>query len=205
MKQPNRGFTILEISFAAVLFAATFGAATRAMIADRSTEKVLVAQLGPESDARRALAQLTAELRMAGLYGEDTNRNGVLDSGEDVNDNGLLDSDWNLVDGAKDQPSLTFNRRIEIRYTKEDLAPSTVYSRKVAYLVKDGRLMRVAEQTDFATGETGHREHVVARNVHAVRFSREKNVVTVSMDVVYPPNLFKHSKRTLTERIWLRN
>ena len=205
MTKMSRGFTILEVVFAGVIFAVLLGAATSAVIIDSSTQRVLIAEMGPGANAQRALRLLVAELRMAGLKGEDVNGNGKLDEGEDVNDNGKLDADWNLSDETAAQDNLVFNRRVEIRYTAEDLAPSTVYSRMITYKVVNKQLVRSTVSTDFAKNETKTRSNVMVRGVDAIRFSREGNVITVEIDVLYPAKMFKVAKRTLSEKVWLRN
>ena len=201
----SRGLTLLDVTLAGVIFTVLLFAATSAMIVDSSTHRVLIAEMGPGARAQRALRRLVAELRMAGLNAEDINGNGRLDAGEDANDNGKLDADWNLSDKTTDQSDLVFNRRVEIRYTAEDLAPSTVYSRKITYKVVNKALVRETVSTDFATNQTRTRSHVMTRNVDAIRFSRKGNVITVEIDVLYPEKLFKTSKRTVSEKVWLRN
>ena len=201
----HHGFTVLELSISAAIFSVLLGAATGAMITDKSTQRVLLAEMGPETRARSAIRKLSAELRMAGLNAEDLNGNGELDAGEDINDNGELDADWNLDDDAVNQDNLIFNRRVEIRYSDEDVAPSTVYSRKVTYRVVNNRLIRQAVSTDFATNTTKTRNYVMAEDISAIRFSRKGRVITVEIDVMFPEDIFRTNKRTMTEKILLRN
>ena len=51
---------------------------------------------------------LGVDLRMAGLWGEDSNHDGVFQEREDLNGNGVLDADWSLPDGET-QNVLAFN------------------------------------------------------------------------------------------------
>ena len=201
----GRGFTVLEIAFAGAIFALLLGAATTAIATDNTAERVILAEMGPEAKTRRALRKLASELRMAGLSAEDLNANGELDEGEDINENGELDADWNLPDGTKDQATLVFNRRVEIRYKADDIKPSTVYSRKVVYRVVNKEFLREAISTDFVNNKTLVRRVVLAKGVSAVRFSRDGKVITVELDVLFPEKIFRVSKRTLSTKIFLRN
>jgi type II secretory pathway component PulJ len=199
----ERGFTIVEMVLGAAIFLMIFGAAVVALLNDSRAERVLTAQLGPEMRARHALERLSAELRMAGVRGEDRNDNGRLDDGEDVNANGRLDADWSLDDGAAEQDELTFNRRIDL--VDEDGAASGVYSSPVRYFLENGALVRAWSRTNPDTGEAQECRHVAAEGISGLRFTRGGNLVTVSMDVRLPPRVYKSDKRTLTTSIWLRN
>jgi prepilin-type N-terminal cleavage/methylation domain-containing protein len=201
----QRGFTIVELVLASTIFLVLFGAATIALIGDQRAERVLTAQIGPEMRARDALERLAAELRMAGLHGEDRNANGELDDGEDVNGNGRLDADWDLADGAVDKPELTFNRRIDIESPDAGTSASGVYSSPVRYALEDGLLVRFWSRTDPETGEPTTIRHVVAAGISGLRFSRTGELVTVAIDVKLPPKVYKTDKRTITTSVWLRN
>jgi Tfp pilus assembly protein PilW len=201
----QRGFTIVEMALGSMILLAIFGAAAVALIGDRRAERVLTAQIGPEMRARDALERLAAELRMAGLRGEDRNDNGELDDGEDINDNGRLDADWSLEDGAADRPELTFNRRIDIENHEEGTCASGVYSSPVRYLLESESLVRIWTRTDPETGEARETRHVVAAGITALRFTREGTLVTVAMDLKLPPRVYRTEKRTITTTIWLRN
>ena len=200
----ERGFTIVEMVLGSAIFLAIFAAATIAMIGDQRAERVLTAQIGPEMRARDALERLAAELRMAGLRGEDRNDNGELDDGEDVNINGRLDADWSLADGALDEPELTFNRRLDFVDPEEETAVSGVYSSPVRYVRDGDSLVRIWTRTD-PEGETRQERHVVASGISGLRFTRRGTLVTVAIDVRLPPRVYKTDTRTITTSIWLRN
>lgn len=202
-----RGFTAIEIAFSVVIFGVIMASATQAVIVDTSAERVMLAEMGPEAKAQRALRKLTGELRMAGLTGEDTNGNGELDPGEDMNDNDELDADWNLADEVENQDNLVFNRRVELREHGEpdNAVPSTVYSRKITYRVLNKRLMRIATSTDYENETVKSRAYVMARGVDAVRFSRAGRVITVEIDLIYDARTFQDRTRTITEKVYLRN
>ena len=199
-----RGFTIVEMVLGASIFIVIFGAAVVALLNDRRAERVLTAQLGPEMRARQALERLSAELRMAGVRGEDRNDNGELDEGEDVNANGRLDADWSLPEGAVDQPELTFNRRIDLP-ADEGIATSGVYSSPVRYFLEGESLIRVWTRTDPDTKEMEELRHVVAQGISGLRFSREGALISIALDVRLPRNVYKTDLRTLTTSVWLRN
>ena len=201
----QRGFTIVEMVLGSAIFLVLFGAATIALIGDQRAERVLTAQIGPEMRARDALERLAAELRMAGLRGEDRNDNGELDDGEDVNANGRLDADWNLEDGVLDQAELTFNRRIDFEQPEEGTAASGVYSSPVRYFLDGESLVRIWSRTDPDTGEAQQLRHVVASGISGLRFSRAGTLVTIGLDVRLPPRVYKTDRRTITTSIWLRN
>jgi len=198
------GFTIVEMVIGAAIFVVFFGVAVAGVIGDQRAERVLTAQLGPEMRARQALERLSAELRMAGVRGEDRNDNGVLDDGEDVNANGRLDADWDLDDGVVDQPELTFNRRIDLP-AGDGAAASGVYSSPVRYFLEGGSLIRVWSRTDPDTKETQELRHVVAQGISGLRFSRKGALVSVSLDVRLPPKIYRYETRTLSTSVWLRN
>lgn len=201
----DRGFTIVEMVLGSAIFLVLFGAATVALIGDQRAERVLTAQIGPEMRARDALERLSAELRMAGVRGEDRNDNGEMDEGEDVNGNGRLDSDWNLADGTIDQADLTFNRRIDFEDAEAGTCASGVYSSPVRYLLDKESLIRIWSRTDPDSGETREVRHVVASGVCGLRFSRNGSLVTVALDLRLPPRVYKTEKRTITTSIALRN
>lgn len=204
-RRAQRGFTIVEMVLGSAIFLVFFAAATIALIGDQRAERVLTAQIGPEMRARDALERLAAELRMAGLRGEDRNDNGELDEGEDVNGNGRLDADWNLADGTVNQADLTFNRRIDMQNTEEGTGASGVYSSPVRYLLDGGSLVRIWSRTDPDTGGTQEVRHVVAAGISGLRFTRRGTVVTVALDVRLPKRVYKDETRTITTSIWLRN
>ncbi len=201
----DRGFTIVEMVLSSAIFLVMFGAAVIALIGDQRAERVLTAQIGPEMRARDALERLSAELRMAGVRGEDRNDNGQMDDGEDVNENGRFDSDWNLADGTIDQVDLKFNRRIDFEDHEEGTCASGVYSSPVRYFLDRGVLVRVWSRTDDDTGETRDVRQVVASGITGLRFSRQGDVVTVALDLRLPPRVYKDEKRTISTSIWLRN
>ena len=203
-RRAQRGFTIVEMVLGSAMFLALFGAATVALIGDQRAERVLTAQIGPEMRARDSLERLSAELRMAGLRGEDRNDNGELDDGEDVNVNGRLDADWSLADGVLDQPELTFNRRIDM-VDEEEGTTSGVYSSPVRYFLDGESLVRIWNRTDPESGETRPIRHIVATGIRGLRFSRRGTLVTVALDVRIPPRVYKTDARTITTSIWLRN
>ena len=200
----KRGFTVLEVMVAGALFVVLLGSAAIAVATDTQAERVLVAQVGPEIAARTALERITAELRMAGVRGEDRNGNGELDPTEDLNENGELDSDWNLAEGATAN-KLSFNRRVEIRYTKDDLVPQGEYSRAVTYQLEEDRIVRIARQ--IFPGESEPRVHrsVLARRIARLQFRRTRSVIRVEIDVMLPKGVYKVDQRTIVMNVRLRN
>ena len=201
-KHTQRGFTVLEMVIATSIFLVLLGTAVVAISVDTRAGRVLVAQVSPEIAARTAMERMTTELRMAGIRGEDRNGDGVLQDSEDLNENGEMDSDWNLEDG-KSQDTLTFNRRIEVQYTKDDEVFQSEYSRAVTFKLDDERLVR--EATETINGVTRTTTVVLARPVTRLAFSRDSAVIKVELDVRLPKDVYKADTRTLIMNVRLRN
>jgi len=182
----QQGFTLLEVALAGTLFAAMLGAAVLATASDGGAVRLLTRSVGPELRSRQSLERIAAELRMASVRGEDRNANGEMDEGEDINGNDHFDADWNLADGAANQPSLTFNRRVDLRDADGYLDTVGVFSRAVTYEVVDGHLMRIWRATDPKTGAVRVNRTVMATGVVAVRFSRTGTVVSVEIEYRLP-------------------
>ncbi len=128
----ERGLTLVEIAISSAIAAGlmilgvqlangTSKSATSAY--RRTTISVRVAE---------AADQVTRDLQVAGIAGEDRNANGVLDADEDSNNSGTLEADWSLADGAA-ASSITFNR-VERRW---------IWSSPVTYEVRNGVLVRL--------------------------------------------------------------
>lgn len=201
----QKGFTVLELTLSAAFFVVLMGAAVTAMITDTRAAQMLNAAVAPEMRSRHALDRIVSDLRMASLLGEDLNGNGYLDKGEDLNENGVLDSNWNLADGAVDQENLVFNRRIDLKDVDGNLVAVGVFSRKVAYFVKEERLIRMWEATDFETGKTIKHVDVLSERVAAIRFSRNGTVVKVDIDYLVRGHDGEIRKGTRGTAVVLRN
>jgi len=200
----HRGFTIVEVSIAALLLALIFTTASSAVWRDTQAHQVLIAPFGAEMRAQSTLENLAAELRMAGEWAEDRDQDHELDPGEDTNLNGSLDAGWNLPDGTIDQPTLTFNRRIDVRDADGNVKLAGVYSRNVTYLLEEDRLIREWELTD-PTGVLDVNRAVVARRIAGLRFSRKGQIVFVEIDVAPPSSDASGRPRTLSTEVWLRH
>jgi hypothetical protein len=203
VKGRERGFTVLEVTFAVVLFAALLGAAVLATAGDKGATRLLTGAVGPELRCRQALEWITSEMRMASLRGEDRNANGALDEGEDSNGNGVFDSDWDLADGAKDQATLTFNRRVDLKDAEGEVATVAAFSRPVTYRVEDNQLVRLWRRTDESGGETVHRS-VLASRVAALRFSRTGSVVRMEIEYLLPKG-YESDTRVVYTSVFLRD
>jgi type II secretory pathway pseudopilin PulG len=201
----QKGFTVLELTLSAAFFVVLMGAAVTAMITDTRAAQMLNAAVGPEMRSRHALDRIVSDLRMASLLGEDLNGNGYLDKGEDLNENGVLDSNWNLADGVVDQENLVFNRRIDLKDVDGNLVAVGIFSRKVAYFVKEERLIRMWEATDFNTGKTIKHVDVLSERVAAIRFSRKGTVVRINIDYLIRGHDGEIHKGTRGTAVVLRN
>lgn len=200
----ERGFTLVEVLIAAVLFAVLLAGVSSALVSDTQASRVLLAHLGPEMRATNALDRITSDLRMAGEWGEDRNHDGAMQDGEDTNENGILDADWSLPDLAVNQPSITFNRRIDMTDETGTLVRSGIYSRPVTYRLVGTDLVREWQRT-LPDGATQTLRATMASRVRAIRFSRTGQLVTVQLDIELPLSISRTGLRTLTGRVWLRN
>lgn len=205
MRRAERGFTLVEVAFAGVLFTVLMGAVATAVATDTRAERVLLSDLVPEMKARIALEKIAGELRSASKYGEDPAGTGLYTAALDLNENGVLDANWNLEDKAADQPTLTFNRRIDIRFDESEVVSTTVYSRAITYRLEGDRLVRETIVTNFATGTVRAHRTDLGRGFAGLRFSRDGDVVTVSLDVTLALRGGPERKRSLTRRILVRD
>ena len=204
MSQREKGFSVLEVTFASSLFAVLLGAAVMATTGDRGAARLMSGAVGPELKARQSLERIASELRMASVRGEDRNANGRLDDGEDINGNDNFDSDWDLADGTADQAALTFNRRVDLRDTYGNIDTIGVFSRAVTYQVVDGRLIRLWRATDPKTGAVRVNRTIMADGVTAIRFSRTGTIVTVEIEYPLPAG-FSRDTATISTSISLRD
>ena len=199
----ERGFSLLEILIATGIFVFVVTAATMAVSQDARSLRVLGGHLGPEMKARAALDRVSAELRMASVWGEDRNHNLSLDDGEDTNDNGSMDSDWSLEEGADPVSFITFNRRMDAVDESGNIVGSGIFSDAVTYRLEGDRLIRL---WNVRVGENVvTKRTTLAHGVMDLRFNRTAEIVTISIDVRLPPRIYQTDRRTLSTRVWLRN
>lgn len=198
----QRGLTLIEVAAASLVLTVVLGAAAVALSSDSKAASVMMAPAGAELKVNAALERIATELRMAGEIGEDLDRDRELDPGEDANGNGVLDADWNLPDGAVDQPTLSFNRRIDLYDEDGNVTATGIYSRRITYLRQGTDFVREWEVT-LPGGGVEVRRAVLARGVTGLRFSRTGQLVTVTVDVAIPAPL--GGTRTLSTQVWLRN
>jgi hypothetical protein len=195
---------MVEVLIAGGLFCLLMTTVGAALLVDTQTQRVLIAQMGPEARARTAIERMVGEIRMAGVWGEDLNHNGAFDAGEDLNGNGEFDADWSLEDGGAAQPVLSFNRRVDEVDDDGRTLASGVYSARVTYRLTDDRLVREWVHLD-ANGKRQIRRSELAAGVVGLRFSRVDRLVTVGVDVRLPKNTYKSDRRTLETSVWLTN
>jgi prepilin-type N-terminal cleavage/methylation domain-containing protein len=203
-KVGERGVTLIEIIFVVVLMSILIGAAAVAVAQDTTTSRIILAPMGPELRVNTVMERLASELRMAGEFGEDLDHDGELDLGEDTNSNGVLDADWNLADGAVDQTTLSFNRRIDERDADGNLLVSGIYSRCITYRLEGENLIREWRRSR-EDGTVDTLQTVLARGIGGLRFRRTGKLVVFSIDVLLPSKSYKEDRRTSTTQIWLRN
>lgn len=124
------------------------------------------------------------ELQLGTLVGEDTNRNGVLDTAEDVNRNGRLDADWSLADGTA-ATSVTFNA----------LLGGWMWTEGINYSVKNGVLLRREKGVD--------RE--ICRNVALFKVTRSGTIIDVDLSLSMRDRNGKVWSETARRRAHVRN
>lgn len=199
----HRGVTILELAISVFVLLLLVMISSAALIRDRSTYRTLTEGLGSELRARDALERIASDLRLAGEWGEDANRNAVLDDGEDLNGNGILDAHWNLADGAESQNTVSLNRRMDERLDGE-IKASGIYSGRISYTLEGDRLIRehVAVRPD---GSTHLDRAEIASRISALRFSREGRLIEVGLDLRLPAEVYAPGVRSYTATVWLRN
>ena len=140
---------------------------------------------------------------MAGIWGEDSNHDGLLQDREDLNGNGVLDADWSLPDGATHE-QLTFNSRADLRAEDGTLVATGVYSAKVRYLLVNGRVIRERTRYDD-DGNATTQWTPLAEGIRSLTFTRQGGVVKVTAEVDITLGGGKYETRTLETRVWLRN
>lgn len=200
----THGFSIIEVTVSTILLSVLIAASANAIARDTSAHRALTAQLGPEIRAQYALERIATELRMAGEFGEDRDEGADFDDGEDTNGNGVLDSDWNVPDGATNLDRIEFNRRVDLKDEDGNTITSGVYSRRIAYFIEDGTLVREWDVT-APDGSTETRRTIMVEKVVDMRISRTGLLVRVELDAILPTEIYAPGRRTYETRIWLRN
>jgi hypothetical protein len=195
---------MVEVLIAGGVFCVLMTTVGSALLLDTQTQRVLIGQMGPEARARTAIERMIGDLRTAGVWGEDLNRNGVFDAGEDLNGDGQFDADWSLEDGGTVQPALSFNRRVDDVDDEGRTLASGVYSSRVTYRLMNDRLVREWVHVD-AGGKRQIRRAELATGVAGLRFSRVDRLVTVGIDVRLPKGTYASDRRTLESTVWLTN
>jgi len=212
-------------------FAVVFGLIAAGMIQDTQTHRALVSQTVPQMRLNDAMERITTDLRMAGIWGEDRNRDGEFDPEEDLNGNGVLDSDWSFpkTTTTKIEPmdSISFNvRRDELDAATGEIVAAGVYTTRVAYRLVGDDLIRETTAYDEKGVEEVTRA-VIASGVSELRFLYEPGAsgtavpteegeslpagtydgglvrVRISCDIPEPGGTVQ--RRTLTGSVWLRN
>jgi len=200
----QRGYSVVEIAFSGLFLTMIIGAAAVAVTRDKEASRIILAPMSPELRVNAVMERLASELRMAGEFGEDLDHDGELDAGEDANENGVLDADWSLADGAVNQPSLSFNRRIDQFDEDGNLLATGIYSRRITYRLDGERLIREWQRSTGPTTVKTERT-VLAKGIGGLRFSRTGKVLTFSIDVLLPSDTYKIDRRTSTSQVWMRN
>jgi len=198
-----RGYSLLEMSMSLVFFATIAGSAATSLLQDNHAQRALIAQVGPAMRLRSAVHRIGVDLRMAGIWGEDSNHDGVLQMREDLNGNGVLDADWSLPDGATHN-ALAFNSRADLRDSSGTLIATGVYSPRIRYLLVNGRVIR--ERTRYDTnGNATVQWTTLADRIRSLSFSRKGGVVKVRAEVDIALGGGEIETTSLETRIWLRN
>ena len=186
-----------------VFFAALAGSAATSLLQDNHAQRALTAQVGPVMRLRSAVHRIGVDLRMAGLWGEDSNHDGLLQDREDLNGNGVLDADWSLPDGETHNV-LAFNSRADLRDDDGAVSATGVYSAKIRYLLVSGSLIR--ERTRYDDEGVATRQWTtLADRIRSISFSRTGGVIKVRGEVDIVLGGGKIETTSLETRVWLRN
>jgi type II secretory pathway component PulJ len=131
------GLTLIEVVVSAAIGAVALGlgATLTSRAQQDSNSSYIRTRLKISSTESTDL--LVRELQLATMVGEDANGNHVLDAGEDTNRNGRLDSDWSLADGGVAN-AITFNIPVN----------GWLWSTPITYYVSNGVLMRRQDGLD---------------------------------------------------------
>ena len=198
-----RGFSLLEVSVSLAFFAVVAGTAATSLLQDNQAQRAVNAQVGPSMRLRSTINRISVDLRMAGIWGEDSNHDGLLDPREDLNGNGVLDADWSLPDGATSD-ELSFNSRADLHDEDGTLIATGIYSPKVRYLLVNDRVIRERTRYDDEGNKTTQWT-VLAEGIRSLTFKREGGVVKVRGEVDIVLGGGEIETRTLETRVWLRN
>ena len=140
---------------------------------------------------------------MAGVWGEDRNRNGQLDDGEDMNANGLLEADWSLADKSESS-NISFNTRADLRDADGVLIATGVYETKTRYFIEDGTVFR--EKTRFNDAGVAHVVRTpLATRVKELTFARSGGLIRIRATVQIVRAGGRARDEVLETRVWLRN
>lgn len=198
----RRGFTIIEAMISLAVLSVLMGSVAGSLIRDSRAHEALVAHMGPEMKMRRVLHRMATEVRMAGVWAEDRDHDGVLDEGEDLNLNGHLDSDWNLADGEK-RTDLAFNTREDLRDADGNLIATGIYTPRTRFYIENGTLYR--ERMRDVEGVLTPVRAVLATHLQSLEFERDAGLVVIRAGVRVTLGGGRYQDHTLETRIWLRN
>jgi len=198
----NRGFTLIEAMVSLSVLAVLMGSVASGLVSDSRAHEAFVAHMGPEMKLRRILNRMATEVRMAGVWAEDRDHDGVLDDGEDLNGNGILDSDWNLPDGARHN-ELAFNAREDVRDETGKVIATGHYTPKSRFFLEDGTLCR--ERTRMVDGNPVTARASLANGLKALEFERVGGLVVIRATVTVNLSGGRTQDHTLETRVWLRN
>ena len=185
------------------VFGVLMGSIAIGLVRDSNAHETIVAAVGPEMKVRRVIHRIGKDLRMAGVYGEDRNRNGRLDEDEDLNDNGILDADWNLEDQTE-RTDLSFNTRTDIRDKDGHEITTGVYDSRTRYVFENGTIVREKTKYD-KEGKASVVRTVLATNVKDLRFARSGGLVRIRASVDIASAGGNKREHVLETRVWLRN
>jgi hypothetical protein len=185
MKRRNQlGTTLLEVTIGAGIAATMLGAGFVVTANMRSASEGQVKRQALSCHADEVLDRLAKELTVAGMSGEDANRNGVLDDGEDLDRNGRLDADWNLADGASTS-DFSFNTRLA----------DWTWSGQTRWFVVAGDLIRT-ERGNSVT---------MARNVKSFSVARTGDEVDLTLELEGKDGSGEIQAQSANRRIYVRN
>jgi type II secretory pathway component PulJ len=179
------GFTALELIVSATIAGALLVASV-SLTSRTSKASAAATRLNALSGrATEITDQITRELEVASMRGEDADGNGRLGPGEDLNRDGRLDADWNVPDGGT-VGDVTFNVRLHGSWT---------FSKPIRWRVESGTLLR--------TDEAGTAE--IARGVTAFTVTRSGGEVTVHLEIAGRDGNGDAQTGTSERRVYVRN
>jgi type II secretory pathway component PulJ len=183
-RRNERGLTLVEVAVASAIGVMILGLGVTLTNSSLRDSNAIFVRTSLSTRAAAATEQVTKDLQVATLMGEDENGNQLLDANEDTNRNGVLDANWSLKDGGTAN-AITFNTVMN----------GYLWGPPVTWYVQDGVLLR--------RDSAGDRE--ICRGVEAFQVTRSGSIVDVDLTLTASDRQGKKWTETSRRRAHVRN